>query len=762
MVYRFTLLFLFFILKGIHSNGQEIGAWKSHFSYTNIVDLAETPERIYAASSGGLFYIDKEDNSANIVSKIDGLSDNIISKIAYSKETKTTVIVYENTNIDLIKDDKVSNVPDILNKQILGKKYINKIFCTGNLAYLSAGFAIIVLDLKREEIKDTYNLGITGAALEIFQVTTNGNSIFAAAEDGVYESTLDNPFLTNPNQWIKHSSAQNIPSTKIKSIVTFAGKVYGLFGDDVFRFENNTWAKTPFFALGAFLLRVDNSTLSAVTNYGVFVYDENENSLITLQTNDGSYENIKTSLVLANRKVWIGDGSKGLIRFNNPGFENFPVNGPPFNTIGDIISKNRKVLMAPGGRGLNFAPLFNQDGFSILEDGKWSILNKTTNPDLQFFDFETVEIDPINPEIFYVGSFGSGLIKYQDNKLAKVYNISNSALMGALADETSCRVSGLALDLDRNLWACNYLSPTPIVRFKPDGTSNSYTLPGITDFGRTDLIEIMVDAFDQKWFFGAKNDGVGVFNEKIKDGNGKPVARLLDVSTGLIESSNKVRCMVSDLEGAVWIGTDKGLVVYYDPGSILTNRPQGGQQIKIVQNGLVQFLLGSETIISIAVDGANRKWIGTNNGVWLFSEDGQNAIHNFTTLNSPLPGNEVRKIAIDGINGDVYFGTNAGLVSYKSTSTDGGITNSNVLVYPNPVRENFQGTIAIQGLVKDANVKITDVTGNLVFQTVAEGGQAIWNGKDFKNQKVNTGVYLVFASNSDGLETVVSKILFIN
>jgi hypothetical protein len=218
-----------------------------------------------------------------------------------------------------------------------------------------------------------------------------------------------------------------------------------------------------------------------------------------------------------------------------------------------------------------------------------------------------------------------------------------------------------------------------------------------------------------------------------------------------------------DLDGEIWVGTDKGIGVFYTPENVFTSSNFDAQQILVDEGGFIQPLLEAETVTSIAVDGANRKWIGTQRaGAFLMSADGTQQLVHFTEDNSPLFSNTINSIAIDQITGEVFFGTDKGIISYKSTATHGTEVNSDVLVYPNPVSENYNGYIGIRGLVANADVKITDITGTLIFQTTAEGGQAVWNGKNFSGEKAKSGVYLVFCSNADGSQTLVTKIMVIN
>jgi hypothetical protein len=187
------------------------------------------------------------------------------------------------------------------------------------------------------------------------------------------------------------------------------------------------------------------------------------------------------------------------------------------------------------------------------------------------------------------------------------------------------------------------------------------------------------------------------------------------------------------------------------------------EQVLIQEDGVWRHLLEADRVTAIAIDGGNKKWFGTDgNGVYQMSEDGKTQLKHFTAENSPLLSNKIIDITIDEKMGDVFFATDKGIVSYKGTATDGAAANGDVYAYPNPVKPDFIGTIGIINLVDNALIKITDVSGNVVHETKAEGGQATWNGKLANGDRAATGVYLVFISNGDGTEKAVTKILFIN
>jgi hypothetical protein len=218
--------------------------------------------------------------------------------------------------------------------------------------------------------------------------------------------------------------------------------------------------------------------------------------------------------------------------------------------------------------------------------------------------------------------------------------------------------------------------------------------------------------------------------------------------------------MVSDRSGTFWIGTNEGPALFYNPNAVFRTTFDA-QRIKIQQEQFVGFLLGNEVITALAVDGADRKWFGTTNGLWCFSPDGTRQIHHFTTQNSPILSNVILSISIHPSTGEVFVGTDQGLISYRSTATEGGQVHNNVLVFPNPVEPGFEGFVSVRGLPTDAWIKITDIRGSLLYQTRADGGQISWNQRTLDGDLVPSGVYLVYSSTDLGEDTYASKVVVI-
>jgi ligand-binding sensor domain-containing protein len=364
----------------------------------------------------------------------------------------------------------------------------------------------------------------------------------------------------------------------------------------------------------------------------------------------------------------------------------------------------------------------------------------------------------------YAGSWGHGLLELYDNKVVNRYGEWNSTLRHHTASDTSdIRIGGTAFDSEGNLWVVNSHNNNCISR--KIGTSwTGYTVPIINS---DDLGQMVIDNSDQKWvimrILTSVPGSLLVFKEdKTNPANSKSILLNSQKGNGALPGQT-VFAMAVDKNGQVWVGTEKGIGVFYNPENIFTGQDFDAQQILVQQGSYVQYLMENEKVTALAVDGANRKWIGTEGGgLYLFTEDGTRQIEHFTTENSPLFSDNILGITINPETGEVFVGTDRGLISYQGTATEGGETFSNVYAFPNPVREDYDGMIGIKGLVTGAEVRITDIEGNLIYSTKADGGMASWDGRNHDGRKAKTGVYLVTCGNSKGTEKVVTRILIIN
>lgn len=768
----FTLSFVLSVFFA-SAQGIGVGQWRDHLPYHNAKTLAEAGDRIYCATNEALFYFSKSEYTVERLTKINGLSDIEFNAIAYDVPTNTLVIAYTNTNIDLLQDNRIINIPDIKRKVIPGNKIINRIFFKDNYAYLACGFGIVVVDLIKKEIKDTYYIGPDGSYINVTDFTCDGTYFYASTSGGIYRAPVNAPNLANYSFWTKFTSLPPTTLANYYNAIEFhGGKVYASFSipdkkDTVYVFDGNNW--TYFDTINFSQVRSITSLHNKMNICGngyLFLYDSagvdyfliNQYYSLPDQT-----ANPFEAFTTQTDEVWIADGIHGLVKNANLwDYWKFHPNGPRFATAFDMSVENSALWVASGGVSPAWGPTFSNKGIASYINNEWNTHYPKARNGEDLLDNLRIAVDPFNSSRVFSGSWIGGVAEFTGNQQTQIYDTLNSSLL-FLPNIPWIRVGGLAFDENGNLWVGNSNVNRPVSVLKTNGewknfsAGNAYS-PGL-------IGDLVIDSYNQKWMMLPYGSGLLVFNDGGTIDNTSD-DKFKKLSTGIGNGklpSNYIYSIAVDLDGEVWVGTDKGIAVFYSPGEVFTGSNFDAQQILIEQDGYAQYLFESEIVSAIAVDGGNRKWVGTQNaGVFLMSADGTEELLHFTEDNSPLFSNNIYSLAIDHLTGEVFIGTAKGIISYKGDATGGGETFNEVYAYPNPVHHGYEGPIAIKGLVRNADVKITDVSGNLVYATTANGGQAVWNGRLFNGEKATTGVYLVFASNDDGSQTHVTKILIIN
>ncbi|WP_347839203.1 two-component regulator propeller domain-containing protein [uncultured Draconibacterium sp.] len=773
MMHRFILITVLILVAFAASAQREQGSWKDYLSYNNASKIAVSPNKVYCVTDGGLFYYDLEDNSVNKFGDAVELSDFGVKTIAYSNDNQVLVIAYTNSNIDLLfNDGHVVNLSDIKRKTIAGSKTINNICFSGDEAYLACGFGIVVLNLAKQEIKDTYYIGDGGTAMEINDVETDGTSIFAATNQGIYQADKNEPNLANFANWIKVSNIA-YPNGNFNHLVLHAGNIIANYAagewyqDEMFINSNGNWeAYNPSIGYVADM-QSNAGYLTIASRDAVFVIDNNHSKIgeikqyvFSNRTDDSIAP--QSAGVSNSGIIWIADRNEVLVRYSGESFEQTLPPGPINNDMFFVGAFNSDVWMAPGSTVGYVEPLFQRFG----TDG-WTYFSKQTHPELQgFHNIVAIEVDPKDPSHFFVASWGGGLLEYRNDELVERYFNLNSPLESALPEQPNepfTRVGGLSFDSDGNLWLTNAECSHNVHKLSPAGEWESFELPEIAN--KYNVTDIIVNENDDKWLLVPGGHDAYVLSK-----NGDQKKRLLVTtyfSNGtdqITTRMNDVYSIAEDQDGAIWIGSSKGVAVYSSPSRIWSSDNFYATQPGLdLDDGIYHPLLETQTVTAIAVDGANRKWLGTkSSGVFLVSESGEAEVLHFTTENSPLLSNNILSIAINQKNGEVFFGTDKGLISYQGEATGGANSYSDVYVYPNPVRETYDGPVTIAGLIENTDVKITDISGNLVYKTTSFGGQAVWDGNNLNGNRVKTGVYLVFCNDEKGEETHITKILFIH
>lgn len=772
----FSLLLLSFFIGSDGIAQLAIGQWRDHLSYKKGISVTQSPDKVYCATESGLFYLKKEDKSIERLSKINGLSDVGVNCIRYNNFDNTLLIAYKNANIDLIKGNAIFNISDIKRSIITAKKTIHNIHFRNELAYLACGFGIVVLDMDRKEVKETYYIGVNGGFINVRDITSDANNLYAATDSGVYYASLSSSNLADYTSWTRFTT---LPQGIYNTIASFAGKIYtnysappslGWGKDTIFSYNGTQW--TNFIPNTGFLpvrkIEVSQNKLLISSIQRADVYDASETLLGIHSTFSGADIDPYQAIVddAFNDIYWIADNYNGLASCYKfaEGTAYYAPNGPNTSDVYALQIEHEDLWVARGDRGEIWTGIYKEAEAYKFSGEVWSAITKKNIPALDTIrDIVSIAIDPDNKDHIYLGSLGAGLLEINNGTLVNLWNENNSSLTPVVSGNYRwLGIFGCTFDKDGNLWVSNSEVTQPLSVRKKDGSWQSFSFsPHLIN---PTAGKILIDQANQKWVILPRNVGIMVFDENGTWATGDDKKKKLSSLKGSGSlPSNEVVCLAEDHDGEIWAGTDKGIAVFYCPDQVFSSAGCEAQQIFIEQDGHTQILLETEHINTIAVDGANRKWIGTqNSGAYLMSEDGTVQIKHFTIDNSPLLSNEVRSIAIHPKTGEVFFGTGGGIISYRNDATEGLEDYTDVYVFPNPVKPGYEGPIAITGLVENVDVKITDVSGNLVYQTTSLGGQAIWYGKNFKGEKAHSGVYLVFCSNDDGSKTFITKILLVN
>lgn len=767
---KFLLLTLFSLFIISLAQAQvALGAFKEYLPYNSFKDVAVAKDMVYAATNMSLMLVDKNDELAlSTWSKIDGLSEMGISCIEYSKENDLLIIAYNNSNIDIIKDQKLTNVADIKNKQMSGSKTINEITFYGNKAYISCAFGVVVIDLKTYLVEDTWFTTRDNEAYSVKAMVQSDDYFFLSTTKGLFYTPKNSYQLANFSSWEK---IEEMGDVEYRSITLFHDKllvvkedtrtiISGMPQDTLYVFENGVWEKNLSLPISQYIsLDVNGDELLICDRYHFYVLNENMDI-----TSHGIWSEDNTLPIMAKleeENVWIADEYVGLAcYFREHHYARLLTYGGPFSEMTESIDYVDGMLAIVPGTRVGWGISYHRASVSWMKNGTWAY-NSTGFEDFdEMHDFNKIVINPNNINEFYIASWGGGLVKMKDGKAVMQYNYRNSPME---ATNSLNLLSAMAFDKNGNLWMSNSQDSRPLKKLDKEGNFTSYSLSPYVNASEGVMAEhLLFDSRNQIWvtYPRSSNRPLVVF----KEGNGNTASKVayIDMNSAANISTTTVTAIAEDMNGQIWIGTEQGIKVIYTPSTVF-DRQTYAQNILIDQLGTWQNLLAFEQITCIAVDGGNRKWIGTAKaGVFLMSADGTKELLHLTESNSSLFSNQITAIKINPDNGEVYIGTAAGMLSYRGQATGGKEDYSEVLVYPNPVREDYNGDIAVSGLMENSFCKIANASGSLVWHGYAYGGQFIWNGKDYNGNKVATGVYFVFASDSTGKEKSVAKILVIN
>lgn len=756
------LLLLFLFVCSMPTAFAQFEKWEIHQAYQNTEQVEETSNYVFAVADSSLYAYGKEDKSVATYSRKNGLSDNKIKRIKYHASTHTLVIAYRNGNIDLLGDGGSYNLPFLKNNTSIQNKTPNDIYFHQDYAYLSSETGIVVINLKKKEISDTYKIG------PVYSACIMDGYLYALTSNGIKVGKTDSNLLDmgNWNDYALQTSLFNL--SNVKKIGDFQNALCFFVAQDGIYYQTSQQTKRLLHDASLSGMKIENGRLLAFSPSKLYV----ANDLGDVQTIAAKVTTLKdASCLKSSDSFWLACGTAGLKGIQKQSgqyvltLDGLNINSPKRNYAWDLKFEGDKLWVTGGGRWLNRYDRPNT--IMTYENGTWfnydeQKIAKQANANY-IHDAMNIAIDPKDPTHIYAAYYGEGILELKNDTLVNWLTLGNSGLETAVSgNKRYVRIGGVTLDKNNNLWVTNCNVPGIIKVLTADGKWHTYSAAEIANAPIADKVLISLQGHKFVNFLHTDRPGIFVFND-----NGTITDQTDDVakyypsvhdSQGASLSASRFFCLTEDKNGNIWAGTNIGPLVCYHPGNIEDlrfNRP--------VLEDESDYLLNGVRINAIAVDGSNQKWIGTEGaGIFLVNSDGTEVLENFTTDNSPLPTNTVNSIAIQPKTGEVFFAVDGyGLLSYKGEATEGNDDYSDIHAYPNPIRPTYDDKVTITGLMRDSNVKITDISGNLVYQTKSVGGQISWNCKNAKGERVATGIYLVLAATEKAKESVVTKIMVI-
>ena len=738
-----------------------INEWTTHAPGLKVINVEKVNKKIYAATPYELFYYNTDDYSINKLTKVNGLSDFGINVMRYNPHTGMILIGYTNANIDIIdKNGNIINISDIKNKNILGNKSINDVYFIENEAYLCCGFGIVLIDLKKMEVKETYMIGPNGSHLNINDITLYNDKLYAATSNGIYYADYNNKNLVDFSQWTQDATIIH-KDLNYSEIETFNGQLIANYSinkyntDTLFVFDGKKWDYHSYtYPSIKRNIRAYDDRIVVSEHFAFFSMDTNNNFIHSYKNQIEPFDCIYDQ---EGNVYWIADKTNSICKFipEKKSCDNIVFNGPYSNSVFELKARGSQLWVAPGGYSSTWAKNWINHGVFYYTDYEWHNINRTNTEAFDTItDIVTIAIDPINNSKVYVGSYHKGILEFENFKLKKIHDKTNSSL-GELKGYGYVYITGMDFDSKNNLWIAN------------SGTENMLSVKTNTNdwfsfnIGSVNISRLMVDNNNYKWIL-TRNGNFIVFNDNNTISNpNDDIYKTISTTQGSGGLPDVANCMAIDKNGTVWVGTNDGLAQFYSTSKIFSGGNYDASRILIPRNdgtGQADYLLSGESVLSICVDAANNLWVGTKNGAFYISNNGLTEYHHFTQDNSPLLSNNVIDIAINK-DGDIFFGTDKGIISLRGRSTEGKATNSDVIVYPNPVRQGYSGLVGIKNLVTNSLVKITTVDGSFVTHLYSEGGQAVWDCTTINGDKVAPGIYLIFITDESGKETFATKIL---
>lgn len=772
----FLITIILVSLSSIYAQGQGFGEWTSHTSMRTVVGGVEvTDGEVWTLTTGGIA-IYKDGQFEQMLTTINGLSRLNGTSIAYDENKNKVYIGYINGLLDVIDVNTLStqSLTDIERSVSFNSKAINDLVVLNKSLFVATDFGIVEYNTENMFVKDSYTkLGSLNRGSRVLVLFASSTQLIAGTEQGVAVTQLDGSF--SENDWIVYNQGNGYTSNPTLAVGFFNNQLFTSTETENYIYDGTSWAINNNFGTAKILEYTThpNGSLLALSANNIYIVSNSTTSTRSISGLDG------ISLIRQQndkKTILFGTENLGMSSLNiaSSEIESYELEGPFRNYFDGLNFDNGILIAGSSSKSARNTKTDRSKGYYIFDGNTWESYNYYTEPSLKAVNMMLVFSTLQTEDYYYFGSWGKGVIRHSknDNKI-KVFDHKNSTFRGWASDDPFYPViTGLGKDSNGDVWAVSRFGSTPLyvqtpgdddwVPFSPDAAVNS-----------SDYYEnLFIDSYDQKWIplqaTSTAGNGLLVLDtgDKSNPNDDKGIKLTMGENTGNLPD-NKVKAIVEDKNGEVWIGTERGVARFLFVDIIIdggVNERKAQWLINEDTSAVSRYLLRDVNVSAMAVNAANEKWIGSENqGIWVVNEDGGKIIKRFTTQNSPLFSNNILSIAVNDVDGKVYIATDVGLMSYQDTPKMAVSKMKDLKVFPNPFNYDKHSEIRIEGLSESTSINIIGVDGTVVNTLTKKGGRISWNGLDYNGNKLGTGVYYVVAIANKGSDSKgIGKVIIVN
>ncbi len=734
-------------------------SWKTFASLSSARSVAALPNgEVWVATSGGLYRFNPTTTQTETFTNLDGLADIRLTALEYDKNRNAIWIGTEDGIITTftLSNRQFTNNFAIANVTQFPQKQIRDFALSGDSLLVATDFGALLYTPSRREIRESYlTLGAFPTGTEVRSILFADTLIVAGTPLGIAIASRRTQNLLAPSSW------QSITVSNVNALASFGGKIYVGTSASLLSYNVTSQSFETVFSDSVIALRTANGRLYALMKSGWLSLSAN-GSTSMLAFDFSTATDID---VTSDETAFISDARQSLFILRNQSVSAISLNTPLANRFEyfGVDSRGRLwVSSTVGDRGAE--GIYRLDLTSNTWTNFPSLSPSGLNGSLRQFNAFAEQGGS-----YFLSGWGNGLLELMSEDSLRGYSRANvPALSGPANAPNFLVITDLASDDNGVLWLANYLSANGALAAKlPDGSFQNFATQNTSQTGLNGFppgvfaFRLTIDNIGRKWVScrGAASDagaGVMIFDDNgtLDNLNDDQYIRLTTQPNQGNLPNLKINAIKTDLEGAIWFATDEGAAYYFDASLV-----QAGSAIPSVTR---IFDLQDEVLTSLGIDALNRKWFGSTNGVWLLSPDGSSVIAHYTTANSPLLSNRILAIEADKQSGRIFIGTERGLSVIQTVAVAPVAKMTSLNVFPNPVRLPEHTAIQIQGLSRNASVKIITPAGRLVRDLKSDGGAVVfWDGKDNRGELVTSGIYIAVGISDSGKESGLGKIAVI-